>query len=110
MPISGPAVQILPTDGAKIADVTHADTVEHSMALPAGYPANTKAIIIRAARQAGTGSFRLYCPSGSFSYVLTSGGASSCGWWIRQADGLFHYSLSVANDDWDIYGSAVMTG
>ena len=90
--------RVVPASG-KIYDITHADTNEHSVALPAGYPANTKAILIRSTRMAGTGNIYLRSVSGQTGYLISSlwGGL-----WFRASDGLFYYNLSVANDDWDI--------
>ena len=90
---------VVPLSG-KIADITHADTNEHSMALPTGYPANTKAIFIHPYRAAGTGQFRTNMVSGQDGPVIAS---NSGGAWIRATDGLFYYKLTIANDDWDIY-------
>ena len=100
-------VRIVPASG-KIYDITHADTNEHSVALPAGYPANTKAIIIRGVRVTGTGSFIMISTSGqsAYSWNFSQGGS---GVWMRAADGLFYYSLSVANDDWDIHAIGYVT-
>jgi len=98
--------RIVPAVG-KIADITHADTNEHSMSLPAVYPANTRAIYIRCARIAGTGEFQVHSVSGDAGITQVTGRDV---WWIRAADGLFYYALSVANDDWDIYADGYITG
>jgi len=100
--------RIVPTTG-KIYDITHADTNEHTVALPATYPANTKAIIITGIRIAGTGYVRIKSVSGGTGY-------DSCldvrfqYMWIRATDGLFYYNLSVANDDFDVYATGYVTG
>ena len=96
------------TGSGKIADITHADTNEHSMALPAGYPANTRAIIIRPERVTGTGLFICRQVTGiTFGWTIAS---AIGGVWVRAADGLFYYNLTVANDDWDIRVIAIITG
>ena len=94
--------RIVPATG-KIADLTHADTNEHAMALPAGYPANTKAIYIKAVRIAGTGNFNMLSVTGGTVAGLISGAGTYLGLWFRSAAGTWLYSLTVANDDWDIY-------
>ncbi len=108
MPIEGSAVRITPASG-KIADITHADTAEHSMALPAGFPGNTRAILVLGNRIAGTGNFVLRSVSG-VGIAGRLAHYSAHLWWVRAIDGLFYYNLTVANDDWDIYGVGYITG
>ena len=97
--------RIVPATG-KIYDITHADTAEHSVSLPAGYPANTKAIQIKAYRVAGTGNFQPQSLSGgSTERVPTLYGTL----WFRSTDGLFYYTLSVANDVWEISALGYIT-
>ena len=100
-------VKIVPVLG-KIYDITHADTAVHGVALPAGCPANTRAIYISAFRIVGTGVLNIRSGSTDVGYVslVSLGGVL----WFRAADGLFHYSLSVANDDWDVYAKGYITG
>ena len=99
--------RIVPASG-QIYDITHADTNEHSVALPTGYPANTRAILVRTDRVGGTGSFRMRSVSGAATYITTAPGAH--GLWIRASDGLFWYSLQTASDDWDIFANGYITG
>ena len=94
-------LKIVPASG-KIYDITHADTNEHSVALPAGYPANTKALIVRCSRVAGTGNIYLNSVPGA-SGATWQIATPNTGVWIRATDGMFYYSISVANDDWDIF-------
>lgn len=109
MPFRPPRQRIVPGTGLKIYDITHADTNEHSVALPAGYPANTKALVVKANRIAGTGAFTVRSVSGvdGSGWTLNSYGS---GTWLRAADGLFYYFISVAGDDWDIYAVGYITG
>ena len=99
-------IRIIPASG-KIYDITHADTNEHSVALPAGYPANTKAIYITCFRLAGTGFFVPRSVSGmpGAPRIATDFG----GLWIRAVNGLFYYNLHTANDDWDIFSDGYIT-
>ena len=97
--------KVVPASG-KIYDITHEDTAEHSVALPAGYPANTKAIHIKANRVAGTGYFWPRSTSGvSGPYLANEQG----GLWFRAANGLFYYVINVASDDWDIMAVGYIT-
>lgn len=97
---------IVLSDGNKIYDITHADTVEHTIALPAGAPTNTKYMLCRFTRPVGTGSFRTLSVSGGGIFSYTS---NTCGIWPRAADGLFYYRISVNNDEWDIFCQAYFT-
>jgi len=98
--------RIVPATG-KIYDLTHADTNEHTAALPSGYPANTKAIHVKAIRAAGTGSILLKSVTGGDAIILAH---NAHGLWFRAANGSFYYELSVANDDWNIYATGYITG
>lgn len=91
----------------KIYDITHADLNEHSVALPAGYPANTRALNIYAVRIAGTGVFRTLSVTGDLvgRSIITSTG----GFWIRSVSGLFLYRLTAINDNWDIFCAGYIT-
>ena len=100
--------RIEPADG-KIYDITHADTLEHSVGLPAGYPENTRAIIAVNARQAGTGFLRMRTTSGSSSYMPSVLGTTHA-FWVRAVDGQFYYRQTVANDDFDVYALGYLTG
>lgn len=86
--------------GTKIADITHADVIEHVFDhVAAGFPSNTVAIYIKLIRIAGTGSFIVRSVSGGTDIGFSTG--FSC-LWFKAADGNFYYRLGVANDDWDV--------
>jgi hypothetical protein len=100
--------RIVPASG-KIMDITHADTNEHAIALPAGFPANTRALLIMPSRQAGTSNFRILSVTGdTVGAILLSN--QQCAVWVRSASGDFLYRLMAANDDWDIYCVGYLTG
>ena len=99
--------RIVPASG-KIYDITHADTNEHSVALPTGYPANTKILIVRQTRIAGTGGIKIFSVTGdNIGGVLSEG---NIGVWVRSADGTWLYKLTIANDDFDVYALGYITG
>ena len=102
-----PGVRVVPGPGTKQFDLTHADTNEHSAALPAGFPAGTSMLYCRPSRIAGTGTFGPVMVSGGNRLTVANGQPF---WWIRAVDGLFYYSLSVINDDWDIYVHGYVSG
>lgn len=102
------APRVEPTSG-KIYDITHADTNEHSVSLPTGYPANTKLLIISGQRMSGSGNLQLRSTSGVAESRWTVAPDRE-GVWPRAADGEFYYKLTAANDDWDIYVLAYITG
>ena len=103
----GGQFNVIPASG-KIYDITHADTAEHSVALPAGYPANTKAMVVQAYRTAGTSNFHATSVSGVvLGWKI---GTALSGLWLRATDGLFYYHLEVANDVWEIYALGYITG
>ena len=97
---------MVPASG-KIYDITHADTAEHSVALPAGYPANTKALLISPHRVAGAGHFRVGSVSGGIDGYVSSLMPIL---WVRAANELFYYQFTVANDDWDIMALGYIVG
>ena len=99
--------RIVPATG-KIYDITEADTNEHSVALPAGYPENTREILIHPERQSGSGNFRARSTSGDPHSAVTILN-DYAGIWVRAAVGLFYYQLSTANDDWDIFAVRYIT-
>jgi len=100
--ISNPQVsRIVPASG-KIYDITEADTNEHSVALPAGYPANTKALHISPRRIAGTGSLKIAGVQGNTAANHGTIASQNMGLWPRAVDGLFYYRLGTASDVWEI--------
>jgi len=94
---------IVPTNG-KIADITHADTNKHLLTLAAALGETRKIIAVQlwAFRQAGAGEFRTYPNEGLLEVGYVQFGPAQ---WTVIADGTqrLQYSLSVANDDWDLY-------
>lgn len=94
--------------GPKIADITHADILEHSLTPAAlGLPDNVTAIYYWGIRMGGAGAFEAKSASGGPVFPIGSGSGSM---WFKAADGLFYYELSVANDDWDIYAVGYLYG
>jgi len=89
---------------AKIADITHADVLHHFLNLETALSETRKIVMvqIKANRMAGTGNFRVYPNEGAQTMNITNNQEMM----IVIADGTqrLDYSLSVANDDWDIYG------
>jgi hypothetical protein len=105
----GVGMIVSPASG-KIFDITHADANEHTVPLPAGLPENTKAMLIFGDRIGGTGIFRAISTAGDGNIAYVGVANNLWGLWVRAADGLFHYKLSVAGDDWDIYVLGVFFG
>lgn len=97
---SVPSVSIVPK-GTKIADITHADTNEHSKtASDFGLPSNTVAIAIFCIRIGGSGVFQVRSISAGSNMDIQT---SNVGVWFRAVDGNFYYRLNTSGDDWDIY-------
>lgn len=88
-------------DGSKVADITHADTSEHTVTPAAlGLPPNAVLLDITAERASGSGNFHiLTTSSGQFKIVATN----SMALWPIDNTGAFRYKLSVKSDDWDIF-------
>jgi len=97
-------VLFVPYNG-KIADITHADTNNHTLDLAAALSETRKIIAVECEgrRIAGTGYFKPYPNEGSGS--IAGGAGSYSSWWciIKPDTNRLQYSLSVANDDWDLY-------
>lgn len=93
----------IPYNG-KIADITHADILRHTLDLQAalGDTREIIAVTVVALRQSGTGVFYVYPNEGADFLVAENQFRSPC---VIIADGTnrLQYSLSVANDDWDLY-------
>ena len=113
-----PSTRNVPATG-KIADITHADTDEHSLTLAqlnavyAGtFPENTRVIYVGGTKIAGTGTLNLHSVSGQKGVTIVTSTAAYfyAVLWYRAADGLFYYSQTVANDDWDVYALGYQTG
>jgi len=89
--------------GTKIADITHADALEHSItAVAMGLPPNAVAVYVVAVRAAGTGRFFFRAASGGPD-VFASNDITQGQLWVAASDGNFYYRLETANDDFDIY-------
>jgi len=94
-------------DGSKIADITHADVNEHTLTPAAlGLPANTVAILMKADRIVGTGNLNVRTVAAGAAMTFINGDEM---FWPVDNTGVFRYSLSVANDDWDIGCYGYMT-
>jgi len=88
-------------DGSeKLSDITHADINEHTVTLTqAGLPETTKLLLIQAVKTFGDGVFKVYTELGGAWFYHSTG---QVGWWAVDEDGVLRYSLSQANDIWDI--------
>ena len=103
------ASQYFTYDGSKIADITHADTDEHNYTTSSvGLPNNTQCIITRWIRSSGTGFVHIRTTTGGTALVVASDGTVSTH--PIADDDLFHYRLTVANDDWDLHCFGYWTG
>ena len=96
--------QIFIPFNAKIADITHADTNKHFLDLAAALSENRTIVDIRllGARISGTGFFYIYPNEGAQKDFLSSW-AQSVDIMIAAKSQRLQYSLSVANDDWDLH-------
>jgi hypothetical protein len=105
-----PHAQLFVPLNAKIADITHADTLKHTLTLAngagtgaiAGETRKIIAVHLSAWRMGGTGFFETYPNEGAqFQTILwdTSWGYQA----IANGTQRIQYNLSVANDDWDVY-------
>lgn len=93
--------------GAKIADITHADTDEHTLTTSAlGLPSNVVAIYCTFTRISGSGTFRPVTAAAGQRMTVGSGFSAL---WPIDDTGVFRYALGAANDDWDIFCHAYIT-
>jgi len=93
-------------DGSKIADITHADTTDHTLTPKAlGLPANAVLLFGLASRVSGSGLIRIRTKVGGAMYSIITAVPF---WWPIDEGGVFRYNLQTANDDWDIYGYAYL--
>ena len=96
--------QIFVPYNGKIADITHADTSKHTVDLASALSETRKivAITLFPTRITGTGGFRVYPNEGTSLFNVPTGYPFSD---VVIADGTnrLQYSLSAANDDWDLY-------
>jgi hypothetical protein len=103
--------QIFVPYNEKIADITHADTILHTLELAnaagtgaiAGETRKIVSVEIGADRIAGNGSFRMYPNEGARILNINTGTAYHHIVIIANATNRLQYSLSVTNDDWDVY-------
>lgn len=89
---------------AKIADISHADILKHTLDLSVALPETRKiiAVIVGAQRMAGTGNFYVYPNEGVtgmwcrhdqfYPFTIISNGTQR-----------LQYAQTVAGDDWDLY-------
>ena len=95
----------------KIADITHADTNQHTLALAntggtgaiAGETRKIIAAMFRGIRIAGSGVMYGYPNSDLVDFVAMSPSASCPIIIIADGSQTLTYSLTVANDDFDLY-------
>lgn len=98
--------QIFVPYNGKIADITHADTLKHTLDLAAALSETRKiiAVQIRAERIAGTGIFAVYPNEGVLGLDLYSaGGWTSQVVTIKDGTQRLQYNQFTAGDDWDLY-------
>jgi len=109
---SSPRGQIFVPYNGKIADITHADTNQHTLILANGAGTGAiagetrKIIAVQCAtvRIIGTGDFDIY-PNEGATFMVCPGFLPYTGLWTIIAPGTqrLQYSLSIVNDDWDLY-------
>lgn len=97
---------------AKIADITHADILKHTLTLAngagtgaiAGETRTIVAIYLVQIIDAGTGFLHYYCNEG-VDYITTGVNGEMVPIWVLllARSQRVQYSLSVVNDDWDVY-------
>jgi len=100
----GARVLFVPYNG-KIADITHADMNKYTLdlATPLAETREIIALFLSASRMAGTGELWAY-PNEGVEYMILSTGRYQRGTCIIAAGtNRLQYSLSVANDDFDLY-------
>jgi len=103
-PMQGNPRQIFVPYNGKIADITHADTNKHTLDLATALSETRKIIEVELAtnRIAGTGTFYPYPNEGATRSEIISPYRGD-GVVIANATQRLQYSLSAANDDWDLY-------
>jgi hypothetical protein len=106
MPVhgSGPKTLFVPYNG-KIADITHADTNQHLLDLAAALSEARKiiSVLVGFDRMAGTGAILLYPNEGANSSTWMTSRMNPPMTVIKNESNRLPYSLTVANDDWDVY-------
>ena len=104
--------QIFVPYNGKIADITEADTNKHTLELAnaagtgaiAGETRKIVAVNLSSTRIAGTGYFHLYPNEGTHYLELGSWNTYPRGYYaIANGTQRIQYSLTDANDDYDIY-------
>ena len=96
--------KFIPYNG-KIADITHADTNQHTLDLAAALVETRKiiAVLCGADRMAGTGAMLIYPNEGATSSTWMTSRMNPPLTVIKNGTQELQYSLTVANDDWDMY-------
>lgn len=95
----------------KVADITHADTAKHTIdCVDLGLPANCVLLLLFARRIVGTGSLDAYPIEGTTGIRIGTG-ANHYGvdMVVPIVNGRLQYSLTVANDDFDLYCIGYLT-
>jgi len=88
-------------NGRIATNLTEADTAKHYLDLSAYVPKNCVAIIVYASRVSGTGGLNVYPHEGTFGLKIGSG-EEFCHL-IAIKNQRLQYSLTVANDVWNIF-------
>lgn len=99
-----PGLLVVPYNG-KIADITHADINRHTLDLEAALTETRKiiSVIISANRIVGTGNFKCYPNEGASGTDTNSVVYPRATTIIADGTQRLEYSLTVANDDFDVY-------
>jgi len=91
----------------KIADITHADTNLHTLALATALSETRTiiAVLVNALRVSGSGLLKAYPGEGSYFLVIDAQSINYVANLVVIAAGTnrLQYSLSTANDDFDVY-------
>jgi len=82
-----------------VEGLTEADTKKHYLDLSRFVPVNTTAIIVRAVRISGSGTFYVYPNEGNGSHTIDSMSPTL----VAIKNQRLQYALEVANDVWNIW-------
>jgi len=96
------AARLVPLVPIKVADLQENDTTAHIEDLSFILPEGTKAIIIRADRQSGTGYFYAYPVSGPTYTIQADDITAKAGCFLPIKNREIKWKNNVANDDWDL--------
>lgn len=87
----------------KIADLTHPDSNAHTVDISAHVPEGCFLILVRGARQSGTGNLTAY-PNSTAAYTIDIDNQSQKNMSVVPiVNQELKYHLSVANDDYDVW-------